>query len=72
MKSLLDWYGEAQAALSREAWATEDLRWRLEHAQIIQPEDQQRFLAMKVLPSMQPSHGIGDLISRRRGSGPSG
>ena len=61
VKSLLDWYGEAQAALPREAWATEDLRWRLEHAQIIQPEDQQRFLAMKVLPSMQPSHGIGDL-----------
>ena len=46
VKSLLDWYGEAQAALPREVWATEDLRWRLEHAQIIQPADQQRFLAM--------------------------
>jgi predicted amidohydrolase YtcJ len=33
----------------------------LEHAQIIPPSDQQRFVEMGVIPSMQPSHGIGDL-----------
>ena len=47
--------------LPRETWATTDLRWRLEHAQIIPPEDQQRLVDMRVIPSMQPSHAIGDL-----------
>lgn len=61
VRTLLDWYEEAQQTLSPEQWASRDLRWRMEHAQIIPPEDQARFVALKVLPSMQPSHGIGDL-----------
>lgn len=61
VRSLLDWYGEAYATVPRSEWASEDLRWRLEHAQIIPPVDQQRFVELGVLPSMQPSHGIGDL-----------
>ncbi|MEO1081262.1 MAG: amidohydrolase [Pseudomonadota bacterium] len=61
LRSMLDWYGEAWNALPRAAWANSDLRWRLEHAQIIPPVDQQRLVSMKVIPSMQPSHAIGDL-----------
>ena len=61
VRSLLDWYEEAYAAIPRSEWASTDLRWRLEHAQIIPPADQQRFVELGVLPSMQPSHGIGDL-----------
>jgi len=61
LRSTLDWYTEAWASLPKEQWATEDLRWRLEHAQIIPPKDQQRLVAMQVIPSMQPSHAIGDL-----------
>lgn len=61
VRSLLDWYEEAYAAVPRSEWASEDLRWRMEHAQIIPPSDQQRFVELGVLPSMQPSHGIGDL-----------
>lgn len=61
VRSLLDWYEEAYAALPRSEWASEDLRWRMEHAQIIPPSDQQRFVELGVMPSMQPSHGIGDL-----------
>ena len=61
MRSLLDWYEEAYAAVPRDEWATTDLRWRMEHAQIIPPDDQQRFVDLNVIPSMQPSHGIGDL-----------
>ena len=38
-----------------------DRRWRIEHAQIISPEDLPRFAAMGVIASMQPSHAIGDL-----------
>jgi predicted amidohydrolase YtcJ len=61
LRSMLDWYGEAWGALPDSEWATKDLRWRLEHAQIIPPADQQRLLDMQVIPSMQPSHAIGDL-----------
>ncbi len=61
VRSLLDWYAEAYAAVPRAEWASTDLRWRMEHAQIIPPVDQQRFVELGVLPSMQPSHGIGDL-----------
>jgi predicted amidohydrolase YtcJ len=61
VRTLLDWYDEAYNAVPRSEWASEDLRWRMEHAQIIPPSDQQRFVELGVLPSMQPSHGIGDL-----------
>ncbi|MEE4108189.1 MAG: amidohydrolase [Halieaceae bacterium] len=61
LRSTLDWYAEARGALPAAAWATQDLRWRLEHAQIIPPVDQQRLVDMQVIPSMQPSHAIGDL-----------
>ena len=61
VRTLLDWYDEAKTALPPEAWASPDLRWRMEHAQVITPADQQRFVDMNVIPSMQPSHGIGDL-----------
>ncbi|MEZ5758875.1 MAG: amidohydrolase [Emcibacteraceae bacterium] len=36
-------------------------RWRIEHAQNVQPEDVDRFIDLDILPSMQPSHAIGDL-----------
>ncbi|MEO0436057.1 MAG: amidohydrolase [Pseudomonadota bacterium] len=61
LRSTLDWYQQAWDDVPRELWKTKDLRWRLEHAQIIPPREQQRILTMGVVPSMQPSHGIGDL-----------
>lgn len=36
-------------------------RWRIEHAQVIAPEDIPRFAAQGVIASMQPSHAISDL-----------
>jgi predicted amidohydrolase YtcJ len=38
-----------------------DLRWRIEHAQIVRPADIPRFAGLGVIASMQPSHAIGDL-----------
>ncbi|MGE0101834.1 MAG: amidohydrolase [Blastocatellales bacterium] len=38
-----------------------DPRWRIEHAQIVHPDDIPRFARLKIIPSMQPSHAIGDL-----------
>ncbi len=54
---LLDWYGEAFAANPQ----ARDLRWRIEHAQILHTEDIKRFADLSVIASMQPSHAIGDL-----------
>ncbi len=55
----LDWMGET----FREAdnGAEHDPRWRIEHAQIISAADIPRFAELGVIPSMQPSHAIGDL-----------
>ncbi|MEP7015219.1 MAG: amidohydrolase [Verrucomicrobiota bacterium] len=39
-----------------------DVRWRVEHAQIVDPADIPRFAKLGVIPSMQPSHAIGDLF----------
>lgn len=36
-------------------------RWRIEHAQVIAPDDIPRFAAQGVIASMQPSHAISDL-----------
>jgi len=38
-----------------------DPRWRIEHAQIVHPDDIPRFAKLRIIPSMQPSHAIGDL-----------
>jgi predicted amidohydrolase YtcJ len=36
-------------------------RWRIEHAQVLSPDDLWRFAQMGVIASMQPSHAISDL-----------
>jgi predicted amidohydrolase YtcJ len=41
--------------------ALRDARWRIEHAQVLSPEDLPRFAQMGVIASMQPSHAISDL-----------
>ncbi len=61
LRTLLDWYEEAFNAVPKSEWAVAEPRWRLEHAQIIPPQDQERLVSLSILVSMQPSHGIGDL-----------
>jgi predicted amidohydrolase YtcJ len=61
LRTLLDWYEEAFNAVPKSEWAVAETRWRLEHAQIIPPKDQERLVSLGILVSMQPSHGIGDL-----------
>lgn len=57
-KLVLDWMGKtfADAGVSGP-----DKRWRIEHSQILHVEDIPRFKSLGVIPSMQPSHAIGDL-----------
>ena len=38
-----------------------DVRWRIEHAQILRPSDYGEFQTLPIVASMQPSHAIGDL-----------
>ncbi|QYJ01928.1 amidohydrolase [Thalassovita mediterranea] len=38
-----------------------DLRWRIEHTQIVHPSDIARIPELGLIASMQPSHAIGDL-----------
>ena len=55
---VLDAYQQAFAA---DPGALKAARWRVEHAQILSPEDLPRFSQLGVIASMQPSHAIGDL-----------
>lgn len=55
---VLDAYQEALA--SRGA-AGRDVRFRIEHAQVLSPPDIRRFNALGVIPVMQPSHCTSDM-----------
>jgi predicted amidohydrolase YtcJ len=58
---ILDEYEKALKAVPRDQWKVKDPRWRVEHAQIVNPVDIPRFARLGIIPSMQPSHAIGDL-----------
>jgi predicted amidohydrolase YtcJ len=58
----LDLYEKAMAAVPPNQRKVSEPRWRIEHAQIINPSDIPRFARLGVIPSMQPSHAIGDLF----------
>jgi predicted amidohydrolase YtcJ len=60
--SVADWYAEALASVPpSERPNGADVRWRIEHAQIVRPEDYHLFEDLTIVASMQPSHAIGDL-----------
>ncbi|WP_421790581.1 amidohydrolase [Hyphobacterium sp.] len=61
-RMMLDWVEAAQAAAPGGPESAVDSRWRNEHAQIVNPVDIPRFAELGVIPSMQPSHAIGDLF----------
>lgn len=60
-RQVLDWYSQVFMEVADIDRAIAAPRWRVEHAQIIHPADIPRFSSMGVIPSMQPSHAIGDL-----------
>jgi predicted amidohydrolase YtcJ len=59
---ILDLYEKAFNAVPPDQRKIRDPRWRVEHAQIVNPVDIPRFAKLGVIPSMQPSHAIGDLF----------
>lgn len=58
---VLSWYEDAMADVPADERNVADPRWRIEHSQIIAGDDIPRFTAAGIIPSMQPSHAIGDL-----------
>lgn len=58
---ILDQYEKAMNAVPKAEWKIKAPRWRIEHSQIVNPADITRFAKLGVIPSMQPSHAIGDL-----------
>lgn len=39
-----------------------DKRWRIEHAQVIHPDDYQLFAENTIIPSVQPTHATSDML----------
>lgn len=60
-RTILDWYEKALNTVPPEQRKIRDPRWRVEHAQIVSAADIPRFAKLGIIPSMQPSHAIGDL-----------
>ena len=58
---IIDQYEKAMNAVPKAEWKIKEPRWRVEHSQIVNPSDIPRFAKLGVIPSMQPSHAIGDL-----------
>jgi len=38
-----------------------DLRWRIEHAQVVDPADMEKFHRFSIIPSVQPTHATSDM-----------
>jgi predicted amidohydrolase YtcJ len=57
---ILDEYEKALNAVPKSQRKIAEPRWRDEHSQIVNPADIPRFAKLGIIPSMQPSHAIGD------------
>lgn len=60
-RQVLQWYKDAFEAIPEADRANPDPRWRIEHSQIVHVDDIPLFARYGIIPSMQPSHAIGDL-----------
>lgn len=59
-----------EAASRRHPEEAKHARMRIEHAQVIAPEDIPRFKRLNVLPSMQPTHATSDMYWAQARLGP--
>ncbi len=60
---ILDIYGEYLGG-------SNDLRWRIEHAQVVHPDDIEKFGKFNILPSVQPTHATSDMSWAEERLGP--
>jgi len=59
---MLDLYEQTFHAVPPAERTVAEPRWRIEHAQVLHPDDLPRFARLGIIVSMQPSHAIGDLF----------
>lgn len=59
---MLDLYEKAFKAVPEKERPVAQPRWRIEHAQILDPVDIPRFARLGIIASMQPSHEISDMF----------
>lgn len=55
---LLNMYGQYLKGVN-------DLRWRIEHAQVVDPKDRHLFKDFSIIPSVQPTHATSDMYMAR-------
>jgi hypothetical protein len=60
-RDVLDAYAVAQEAVNSKRSEVRGLRNRIEHAQVLQPDDIARFAAQDVIASVQPIHATSDM-----------
>jgi TonB family protein len=60
-RTIINLYEKAFKEVPATERKVKEPRWRIEHAQIVHPDDIPRFAKLGIIPSMQPSHAIGDL-----------
>jgi len=53
-RMILDVYGEILKGKN-------DLRWRIEHAQVVHPSDFEKFAKYNIVPSVQTTHAVSDM-----------
>lgn len=58
---VLGWYADAMEKVPTNERKVAEPRWRIEHSQILARADIPKYNQLGVIPSMQPSHAIGDL-----------
>jgi len=63
---VLDAIGEANARLGAGAWAAPELPDRIEHVQLLHPDDVPRLARLGVVASMQPIHATSDMDMAER------
>lgn len=61
-REILNWMQQVFENQDTDQNQATDPRWRIEHAQMINPADIPKFAELSIIPSMQPSHAIGDLF----------
>jgi predicted amidohydrolase YtcJ len=69
-RKALDFFEQAQNEVPAGQRKIREPRHRIEHAQVVHPDDLPRFRSLGVIPSMQASHAIGDLHFAPRRLGP--
>lgn len=55
VKIMLEAYGRCLGTIN-------DRRWRIEHAQVVDPDDMSLFSRYTIIPSVQPTHAISDKL----------